>query len=714
MARVLHLISSDARRGAEVFATELADHHRAVGHEVRVLAIQPSGNVRRLPVEVAGRHRFGPVGLGRAIAAARWADVVVSFGSTSLISGALVARIARRPFVYRNIGDPSVWGAARFAEVRVGVPLRTAAAVVGLYPGARDTLIERYRLDPDIVRVIPRGVPTDRFRSSTPAERAEARVRLDLPAAGRWLAYMGALSSEKDPLAAIDVLGHLDESVGLIIAGDGPMREEVTERARPYGARVVMLGSVDDVRPVLAAADVLVLTSTTEGIPGVVIEASLSAIPTVAFDVGGVSRTIDDGVTGRLIGPRDVAVFAEGVRQVLVDPETMGRAAQVKCTAEFGMANVGGRWEAVIDAVTSDDSAGPPSVLHVTASADRRGAEVFAKNLNAALVDRGWPSDVVAVAPGRGPGSLPIRVLGRSRWSPVTFVRLLRSVFRSDIVVAHGSSSLLAVAVAATLVRRPFVYRVIGDPRYWGRARGANARIGLPMRRAAVVVCLASVYSDWVVRRYGVDPTRVEVSPNAVEAGELRPTTPADREAARAALDVPPGHRVFGFLGSLSTEKRPEWAVEVARRIPDAFVLLCGDGDLRPDLERTAERVAPGRVRFLGEVDRPATFFASLDRLMIPSRTEGIPAVLIEAALCELPVVATDVGVVASVVEELGAGVVVPSTDLDAFVAALEAPLAASDAARAQRYTIDNVTGEWAQMLTRVTHRTDPAAAAVP
>src|SRR5438105_1224637 len=130
MARVLHLISSNERRGAEVFACELADHLRGVGHDVRVMAVEPSGGTEVLDAEVAGRGRGDPRGFARALAAARWADVVVSFGSTSLITGAVVAKLARRPFVYRNIGDPAVWGAARFAGQRIGAPVRSAAAVV--------------------------------------------------------------------------------------------------------------------------------------------------------------------------------------------------------------------------------------------------------------------------------------------------------------------------------------------------------------------------------------------------------------------------------------------------------------------------------------------------------------------------------------------------------------------------------------------------------
>ena len=128
------MISSNQRRGAETFAVELATHLREVGHQVTVLALVDAGVEEPLPVAIAGTARFDPAGFMRIVRAARAADMITSFGSTSLITGSAVARLTRKPFVYRNIGDPAVWGAARFSGVRVGVPARSAARIVALYP----------------------------------------------------------------------------------------------------------------------------------------------------------------------------------------------------------------------------------------------------------------------------------------------------------------------------------------------------------------------------------------------------------------------------------------------------------------------------------------------------------------------------------------------------------------------------------------------------
>ena len=74
-------------------------------------------------------------------------------------------------------------------------------------------------------------------------------------------------------------------------------------RHREARSRIHFAGSLTDVAPALAAADVVVLSSRTEGMPGVLIEAGLSARPVVAYDVGAVSEVVADGETGLLVAP---------------------------------------------------------------------------------------------------------------------------------------------------------------------------------------------------------------------------------------------------------------------------------------------------------------------------------------------------------------------------------------------------------------------------
>lgn len=716
MARILHLISSNERRGAEVFACELADHLRGVGHEVRVMAVAPSAGGEVLDCEIAGASRSDPRGIAAAVAAARWSDVVVSFGSTSLITGALCARVARRPFVYRNIGDPGVWGATRLAGLRIGAPVRSAAAVVALYPGAKDTLVERYHLDAGRVRIIPRGVPADRFAPADTEGREVARKRLGLEPTGRWLAYVGALSPEKDPLLALDVLGRLPDDVGLVMAGGGPMEDEVRAAAARFGDRAVVLGRVSDVRDVLSAADVLVLTSRTEGIPGVVIEAGLSGVATVATTVGGVPYVIDDGVTGRLV-PLDAPVeFADAVADALAHHVEMGEAAHRKCEAEYSMASVGAAWEEVHESLLGGRGnhgrahvdTGTPSVLQIVASTQRRGAEVFANQLGEALDARGWRHRTVSVERSVGRPDLPFDVLGGGRFHPGTLAALARSARRHDVLVAHGSSSLLPTMLVATAARRPFAYRNIGDPRHWGDVPLADLRIGLALRRADVVVALSAPARAWLARQYDVDEHRIAVIPNGVDVRAVERADDTTRRAARRRLDVPADAEVLGYLGSLSSEKRPDWAVRATAARPGAILLVGGAGPMRTELEQLAADLAPDRVRFVGVLDDTRDFYAAIDALLLPSLTEGMPAVAIEAGLSGVRTIATDVGAVREVVLDHDTGVIVDAAALGDFTSAVrdadlrERVPEAAARALAEQFGMDRVADMWVTELERL------------
>lgn len=348
MARLLHLISSNQRRGAETFASELAPELARRGHQVEILAVRPSVDGPHLDVTVAGRQRFDPLAFSRIVAAARRSDLIVSFGSITLQLAATAGLVARRPFVYRNIGDPGAWQSVPLSQVRVGAPLRRAVRVVAVFPAARDELVRRYGLDPGIVVPIPRGVDGDGFPIVDDRARRDARRALGLPAGRRWVAFVGSLSEEKDPVAALAAVARMPEDVGLVMCGGGPLLEAVRRQRLLAADRVRIAGPVDDVRPWLAAADVLLLTSRTEGVPGVAIEAGLSGLPVVASNVGGLPYLVEEGRTGFLVPAGDIDRYASALTDAFERRDELGRSAADRCRSVFSMDAVGAAWDQLI------------------------------------------------------------------------------------------------------------------------------------------------------------------------------------------------------------------------------------------------------------------------------------------------------------------------------------------------------------------------------
>jgi len=176
-------------------------------------------------------------------------------------------------------------------------------------------------------------------------------------------------------------------------------------------------------------------------------------------------------------------------------------------------------------------------------------------------------------------------------------------------------------------------------------ATGVEARLLHPLgkfivRRADSIRVESPVERDRLIR-LGISADRIRVIPLLVD---LERFARADPAPARARLGH---HPVVFYAGRLSAEKNLPLLLEAAARValhrPDALFVLAGDGPQRPHLERLAAHLKLSSVRFLGVVPReelPA-YFAACDLFVLPSRYEGIPTVLIEAAAAGKPVIAT-------------------------------------------------------------------------
>ncbi len=136
------------------------------------------------------------------------------------------------------------------------------------------------------------------------------------------------------------------------VCGDGVLAPALTGPAAAAG--VELLGSRSDVAELLRGADVLVFASlpTGEGMPGVLIEAGLSALPVVATAVPGVRTVVEDGVGGFVVDVDDVDAMVDATAQLLSEPalrRRMGDAALERCLARFSLDAVAACWTSFLD-----------------------------------------------------------------------------------------------------------------------------------------------------------------------------------------------------------------------------------------------------------------------------------------------------------------------------------------------------------------------------
>jgi glycosyltransferase involved in cell wall biosynthesis len=145
-----------------------------------------------------------------------------------------------------------------------------------------------------------------------------ARARLQISADLFVFLYVGRLSPEKDLGTLLDAFAQLPAELSdrsrLYLAGDGAEREDLQRKSAAMGltARVVFLGARSDVPEVLVAADAFVMSSKTEGLPMVLLEAMAAGIPCVATAVGGIPQLFESE-RGVLVPPQDPGSLARAM-----------------------------------------------------------------------------------------------------------------------------------------------------------------------------------------------------------------------------------------------------------------------------------------------------------------------------------------------------------------------------------------------------------------
>jgi glycosyltransferase involved in cell wall biosynthesis len=140
--------------------------------------------------------------------------------------------------------------------------------------------------------------------------------------------------------------------IEFLLAGDGPLRQEIEQEAQTLGlgAHVSFLGDRRDIPAVLAAMDVAVLTSDSEGLSNVILEAMAAGLPVVAYDVGGNAELVNQQ-RGALVAAGDEAGFADAVMRILAESSSsslsrqqLGRDARRFAEENFGLERVRNRY----------------------------------------------------------------------------------------------------------------------------------------------------------------------------------------------------------------------------------------------------------------------------------------------------------------------------------------------------------------------------------
>lgn len=342
------LTRSDTVGGAAVHVRDLARGMLARGHEAVVLVGGEGIFLEQLD-ERGVPHRRIPHLVGHPFHLWTWPPVLLEFrramaefgpdlvsghSSNAGFLGRLAAASLGIPRIFTAHGWPFTegvpgWKRAVFlAGEKTVAPITDRIVTVSEFD--RRLALRHGVGPPETVTTVHNGMPD--VEDGLEADPTEEPPRLIMVA---------RFEVQKDHGTLLEALARLDDRAWTLdLVGDGPRRRIVERRARELGLadRVRFLGHRDDVAELLADAQLFVLASRWEGFPRSILEAMRAGLPVVASDVGGVSESVADGDTGRVVPPEEPDALAGPLQELLSESRErarMGRAGRERYEERF-------------------------------------------------------------------------------------------------------------------------------------------------------------------------------------------------------------------------------------------------------------------------------------------------------------------------------------------------------------------------------------------
>nr|WP_277347838.1 glycosyltransferase [Salipiger mangrovisoli] len=335
--------------GAEMLLLGLLDAVQARGGEAHVAYFTPGPLQARVAERGVGMTRLSAKGLRDPGALSRCLKLIREFRPDILHShliksdlvGQLAARLSGVPrLITLHNTDP--WREKKAMSLVYRAVTAGADACIGVSERVTDHVARTGGFRADRIETIVNGIDLDHFDR----DRAEP---LDLAAYGvrpgaKVVAVVGSLTPQKDHetflRSAATLAQRMPDAVFLVV-GEGPLAPQIEAQARALGLgpeRLILTGAITRMRELLAALDVLVISSAWEGLPMILLEGMAMQCAIASTAVGGIPDVLEDAVNGRLVPAADPEALAQAVAGLLADPAAaaeLGAVARRTVAARF-------------------------------------------------------------------------------------------------------------------------------------------------------------------------------------------------------------------------------------------------------------------------------------------------------------------------------------------------------------------------------------------
>jgi glycosyltransferase involved in cell wall biosynthesis len=357
---VMHINTERGWRGGERQTLWLAQGLARAGHR-SLLVVRPGQPLAERALEAGLEILPSTPGSELDLAAARWIRRAILANGVDIVHAHTAHAVALAAMAARR--TPARMVLTR----RTGFPLRSnpftrwkyrrASAMIAISERVKQALVEG-GMSAAMIDVIPSGVPME--RGVAPASRAELGVPEDAP----LVVMVGALTREKDPVTFVRAVAVAREQVsGLraLLVGDGPLRRAVESEIERLGISdtLRLTGHRTDADAIIAAADIVALSSVEEGLGSVLLDAMAFGKPVVATDAGGIPEAVAHDVTGLIVPAGDAAAMGAAIARVAADGELAARlsAGAGERAPRYSMNDVVARTTALYERVLSDSRA---------------------------------------------------------------------------------------------------------------------------------------------------------------------------------------------------------------------------------------------------------------------------------------------------------------------------------------------------------------------